>query len=162
MRYAILLLTLGLLTGCANFGNRKIDSPIDAYTAGRLLVTVDLAFKPFLPNEYQKVMDSAFALVSIDYDQPAGSLDSYVRGQLDVIYEGETPEFKAAMYNLYLMAKARVKYRIDVNPNIPQPDIIIQFKAGVRDALEMYSAAPQGADTDLTTLFDQMEAQEVE
>jgi hypothetical protein len=145
------------LAGCANLGNGKIDSPISTYEAGWVFVTFDIATKPFQPEEVAEVTGAIYALAKIDYANPTGMLDVFVREEIERLYPDSTPAFHDAMFGLYTMGKLRIQFEIKKNPDIPRLEILDEFKRGVNDALLMYETTEQPAEEDLTSILEAME-----
>lgn len=151
----VMAFILGFTSGCANFGNGKLDVPVvTPYEAGWAFVTFDVVAEPFMSDRANAVADSIYALLALNYDQPEALLDEYVRGRIDELYVGASPEFRGAVFNLYLMGKRRVQFQIGQTPNIPSSKVLDEFRRGVNDALTMLKPAPP---EDLTAILEAME-----
>lgn len=138
------LLATALLTGAAlmsgcTLGNGKIDNPLTAtpYQSGRTFVFVDVVTSPVQPTEVKVVVNQVYALAQANIlnDNLA---DEFVQAQIAQLYPDATPEFRQVLFNLYAALTARVLDQVDVNPGLPQSEILSEFNRGIRDALALY------------------------
>jgi hypothetical protein len=136
---ALLLAALVTLTGCGTFGNGKLDNPLVAtpYQAGRTFVFVDVVTSPVQPQEVQVVVNQVYAIAQNRYLD--GSLtDDLIKAQIAQLYPDATPEFRQVMFNLYSALTARILNQAELNPDLPDIEVLSEFNRGIRDALELY------------------------
>lgn len=156
----VALVIAGLMMfGCGTIGNGKLDSPITAYDAGWMFVSFDIATKPFQPTEVVRVTDVVYDLAQIDYANPTGLLDEFVKNEIERLYPDQTAEFRQMVFNIYQMGKLRIEFQIRQNPDIPRLKILDDFKQGISDALMMYNGSTTSK-ADIDELINDMEAVE--
>ena len=139
MRYWILAIALMALVGCSTWGNGKIDSPFgDPYQAGRTFVFIDVVTEPIQPDEMKVAVNAVYQLAKINIG--ADMADIIIKSEIEAAYPDATPEFRAVMFNMYGALKARLLDQIDLNPELPVPEILSEFNRGINDAVALYKA----------------------
>ena len=139
----LISICVGLIQGCASWGNGKVDVPFaeTPYQAGRTFVFVDTITEPFQPAEVAAAIDQIYAIAEINLDA-ATLLDEVVQAEINRLYADSTPATRAMIFNIYKAMYDRINFQINTNPDLPKPIVLTEFFRGVKDALAIYQ--PKG------------------
>lgn len=150
MKSAIAMLAMTLIVaGCSTWGNGKVDLPLanTPYQAGRTFVFVDTITEPFQHEELAEVIDQVYALAMINLDEVGEStLDEIVRAQIEEVYSESTPATQNMIFEVYKAVFARITYQVEINPDLPDIEVLKEFNRGIVDALAIYQPKTDQSD----------------
>lgn len=136
MQLMVVMLLVVSVGGCATmkswFGFD--DSP---YQAGRTLVFTDTVTEAYQPPEVAAAIDQIYAIASMNLEATS-LVDEVVNAEIDKLMEDSTAEARAMVFTVYKGLFDKLHRQIEINPDLPDIEVLNEFFRGINDALAIY------------------------